>query len=104
MTSNTPIARQIPPKSWDSHMHIVDPLRYPLSQDAQYTTKSHTLAQALSFESSIGIPNMVLVQPSIYGLDNSCLLDGLKELGSEHGRGVVSIDPDTIQQIGRAHV
>ncbi|KAF2035436.1 amidohydrolase 2 [Setomelanomma holmii] len=51
----------------------------------------------MKFESSIGVPNIVLVQPSIYGNDNSCLLDALKAIGPRHGRGVVGIDPDTIE-------
>src|SRR5699024_2375746 len=36
--------------------------------------------------------NIVLVQPSIYGTDNSCLLEALKNLGPSRGRGVVVID------------
>ena len=37
---------------------------------------------------------MVIVQPSIYGNDNSCTLDGLRNLGSSNGRAVVQFDPD----------
>ncbi|KAH7411742.1 hypothetical protein DE146DRAFT_602645 [Phaeosphaeria sp. MPI-PUGE-AT-0046c] len=50
----------------------------------------------MKFEATIGLSNIVLVQPSIYGNDNSCLLDALKAIGPRHGRGVVGIDPDTI--------
>ncbi|KAF3481146.1 4-sulfomuconolactone hydrolase [Arthroderma uncinatum] len=85
---------KLPPSSWDSHMHIVNPEKYPLAPDAQYVPPVHTLADAMSFESSVGMRNIVLVQPSIYGFDNSCMLDGLKELGSSRGRAVVSLDPD----------
>lgn len=84
----------IPPKSWDSHMHVVDPRRYPLSPDATYTPSAHTLPDALAFESSVGIPNIVLVQPSIYGFDNSCLLDALRGIGPRRGRAVVAVDPE----------
>lgn len=86
----------IPPRSWDSHMHVVEPLRYPVSTDAVYQPSSHTLGEAMSFETSLGIDNIVLVQPSIYGTDNSCLLEALKNLGPSRGRGVVVIDPATI--------
>ncbi|KAJ4288443.1 hypothetical protein N0V90_011678 [Kalmusia sp. IMI 367209] len=51
----------------------------------------------MSFEKDIGISNIVLVQPSIYGNDNSCLLDALKAIGPDNGRGVVGIDPDTVE-------
>ncbi|EGD95760.1 hypothetical protein TESG_03226 [Trichophyton tonsurans CBS 112818] len=84
---------ELPPASWDSHMHIVNPEKYPLAPDAQYVPPIHTLSDAMTFESSVGIKNIVLVQPSIYGFDNSCMLDGLKELGPKQGRAVVSLDP-----------
>lgn len=80
-------------------MHIVDPKHYPLSPDAAYIPPTHTLSDATAFESSVGttgIPNIVLVQPSIYGFDNSCLLDGLRAVGPARGRGVVTINPETI--------
>ncbi|KAJ4374540.1 hypothetical protein N0V86_007409 [Didymella sp. IMI 355093] len=51
----------------------------------------------MSFEKTVGISNIVLVQPSIYGNDNSCLLNALRAIGPHHGRGVVGIDPDTIR-------
>lgn len=84
-------------------MHVVDPLRYPLSSKALYRPRPHSLADADAFEATVGIRNMVLVQPSIYGYDNSCLLDALKELGPRRGRGVVVIDPDDIQVATLAH-
>ncbi|OJJ06298.1 hypothetical protein ASPVEDRAFT_55966 [Aspergillus versicolor CBS 583.65] len=89
----------IPRGSWDSHMHVVDPSTYPLAKDALYTPKPHLLSQALRFEASTGIRNIVLVQPSIYGTDNSCLLDALRVLGPRHGRAVVAFDCDTIDTV-----
>lgn len=77
-------------------MHVVDPGQYPLVADAQYVPPAHTLSQAMEFEKSLGISNIVLVQPSIYGFDNSCLLDALKQLGPARGRGVVAIHPDAV--------
>ncbi|KAL1957267.1 hypothetical protein VTO42DRAFT_6173 [Malbranchea cinnamomea] len=91
------IAGVLPPQAWDSHMHVVDPEKYPVVADAPYVPPVHSLAQARAFESSIGIPNIVLVQPSIYGFDNSCVLDALRAVGPEHGRAVVAIDPTAIR-------
>ncbi|OJD09760.1 hypothetical protein ACJ73_10103 [Blastomyces percursus] len=89
--------QRLPGNSWDSHMHIVEPSRYPLSATAAYaSSKPHSLSDALAFESTLGIRNLVLVQPSIYGYDNSCLLDGLKQLGPKHGRGVVCFNAAAI--------
>ncbi|KAK2732012.1 hypothetical protein FQN55_004273 [Onygenales sp. PD_40] len=89
----------LPPSSWDSHMHIVDPTTYPLSPTATYTPTPHLLPSYLSFSSKLSHPNQppkpVLVQPSIYGTDNSCLLAALRTLGARGARGVVCFDPAT---------
>ncbi|KPM45924.1 hypothetical protein AK830_g586 [Neonectria ditissima] len=88
-----PLAARIPAGAWDSHMHVVDPAAYALSPTAAYRPSTHTLAQALAFEDSVGIRNIVLVQPSIYGVDNACMLDALRRLGPQRGRAVVQFDP-----------
>lgn len=74
-------------------MHVTSP-EYPLARSAAYKPSLHSLDHAMAFEKKIGIKNIVLVQPSIYGNDNSCLLDALKDIGPIHGRGVVAFDPD----------
>ncbi|KIW95542.1 uncharacterized protein Z519_04127 [Cladophialophora bantiana CBS 173.52] len=77
-------------------MHVVDPTRFSLTANAQYQPRPHTLADAKAFYSKYGIENMVLVQPSIYGDDNSCMLEALEELTPRHGRAVVGLNPETI--------
>ncbi|KAE8148211.1 hypothetical protein BDV25DRAFT_168581 [Aspergillus avenaceus] len=91
-----PLKQRIPRKAWDTHMHVVEPLRFPVAANAVYQPSTHTIDEALAFESSLGIENIALVQPSIYGFDNSCLLEALKRVGPSRGRGVVVIDPDNI--------
>ncbi|KAK5047286.1 hypothetical protein LTR84_006808 [Exophiala bonariae] len=86
---------QIPKGSWDSHMHIIDAERYPFVADARYIPPSHLLPQALEREAELGIDKIVLVQPSVYGNDNSCLLDALRARGPDNARGVVAFDPLT---------
>lgn len=83
----------MPADAWDCHMHVTSP-DYPLAANAAYKPALHDIGHAMTFEKTVGIPNIVLVQPSIYGNDNSCLLDALKVIGPRHGRGVVGIDPD----------
>jgi predicted TIM-barrel fold metal-dependent hydrolase len=82
------LAERIPYNAWDSHMHVIDPENYPLHPDAVYTPTPYSLSDAIKFEQAVGIRNIVLVQPSIYGNDNSCMLDALRELGPYRGRGV----------------
>ncbi|KAK7534585.1 transcriptional regulator [Phyllosticta citricarpa] len=87
-----------PPGSWDAHMHLIDPAAFPLSPNAIYTPPAHTLPQALSFYSShpllAPLANLVIVQPSIYGADNSCTLAALRALGPDRARAVVTLPPD----------
>jgi predicted TIM-barrel fold metal-dependent hydrolase len=90
------ISQRMPAHAWDCHMHVTSP-EYPLAVGAAYIPSLHSLQHAMKFETSIGLSNIVLVQPSIYGNDNSCLLNALKAIGPDHGRGVVGIDPDTIE-------
>lgn len=79
-------------------MHVVEPQRFPISPKAVYQPTIHTLDDALAFESTLGVENLVFVQPSIYGTDNSCLLAALAKVGPSRGRGVVVVDPDTVHQ------
>ncbi|KAJ0109140.1 hypothetical protein J7T55_002332 [Diaporthe amygdali] len=85
---------RMPVGSWDSHMHVVDPNRYPLSLAAIYKPSPYTVSQAVDFETSIGASHLVIVQPSIYGYDNTCLLDALRAFGPTRARGVVAFDPE----------
>ncbi|KAH8653210.1 hypothetical protein BGZ60DRAFT_568762 [Tricladium varicosporioides] len=99
VTPSPRLSHLIPPNSWDSHMHVIGDLeKYPLSPNATYTPHTHLLHDAMAFEKSVSLRNIVLVQPSIYGIDNSCLLDTLRTLGPLRSRGVVTFDPDTISQ------
>jgi predicted TIM-barrel fold metal-dependent hydrolase len=88
---------RMPDRSWDSHMHVIgDQAQYPISKTAVYTPSPQSVYHAWSFEFQMGISIMVLVQPSIYEDDNSCLLDALQVLGPKRGRGVVVFDIEKI--------
>lgn len=79
-------------------MHVVEPDRFPLDSAAKYKPHPHTLDDAKKFYSRFGIENLVLVQPSIYGNDNSCMLEALRKLTPKHGRAVVGLEPKTIDR------
>ena len=81
-------------------MHVTGgPTGYPLTSTAQYIPPVHTISDWSSqIGSRLGFRNAVLVQPSIYGTDNSCLIDGLRQLTPKHGRGVIELDPSTVTQ------
>lgn len=82
-----------PPSTWDTHLHIIDQARFPLAADATYLPGNYTVADRRRFDGSVGIGHTVIVQPSFYDLDNSCLLDALEQLGTDYARGVVVYDP-----------
>lgn len=77
-------------------MHFIDPARYPLAADAAYTPAPHPLWDAVNAKTALKMKNIVLVQPSIYGYNNSALLDALRGLGPSRSRGVVRFDATTI--------
>jgi hypothetical protein len=71
----------LPANAWDSHMHIIDPTRYPLSAEAVYTPSVSGTWDAVANETAFGMQHITVIQPSIYGNDNSILLDALTGLG-----------------------
>jgi predicted TIM-barrel fold metal-dependent hydrolase len=78
-------------------MHFIDPKRYSLAAGAAYVPSIHSVWDAVTFEDTVGMKNVVAVQPSIYGNDNSAMLDAMKALGPERSRGVVVFDESTVQ-------
>ena len=95
---------EIPAGAWDVHVHIFGPeQRYPHVAQPHYTLPDGNLAQYRRLMPLIGMQRFVIVQPSFYGTDNSCLLDTLDEIGTV-ARGVVMIDTDiTDSQLQRFH-
>lgn len=84
---------QLPLNSVDCHVHVFDPARFPYSVPRKYTPAAATVADLESFHASLGIRRTVLVQPSVYGTDNRCLVDALKTLG-DRARGIAVLAED----------
>ncbi|OAL53454.1 TIM barrel metal-dependent hydrolase [Pyrenochaeta sp. DS3sAY3a] len=85
----------LPEGSWDSHVHVIEPEKYPFPKGVKAPLEA-TMGEALSNAERLGLPNMVFVQLSTYGHDNTWVLDALKEVGPARGRGVVAFDPELI--------
>lgn len=81
----------VPSGACDCHVHVFDP-RFPLAGDRTYTPGRASGEQLDELHWRLGVSRAVLVQPSPYGTDNSCLLDQLRRRG-ERARGVVVFDP-----------
>lgn len=89
----SPTRFAIPPGACDCHVHVFDPERLPYSPTRTYTPGPASLDDLLAFEGRIGMSRCVIVQPSVYGTDNGCLLAALKRL-DDRARGVAVIDPE----------
>lgn len=80
--------RAVPHGTCDTHVHVLDPARFPFSPRRRYTPGSATVEQLVQVQAALGLDRVVVVHNSVYGNDNSCLLDALGRLGRERARGV----------------
>lgn len=77
----------------DTHVHVFEPARFAYSSDRTYTPSAATVAQLQALHGALRVERVVLVQPSVYGTDNACLLDALSRIGLERCRGIAVADP-----------
>ena len=86
------------PGACDCHVHIIGPRdKYPMTANRTYTPPEATVAQLRTLRSRIGMSRNVLVQPSFYGVDNTCMLDAMAELGPS-ARGIAVVAPNVSQE------
>ena len=84
----------------DSHFHVFGPIgTYPVGGDLRYEPPLATLDQYLAHARELGLQRFVFVQPSAYGLDNSCMLDAMRELDPAIRRGIVDIDENAPDEL-----
>ncbi|CAG9936257.1 unnamed protein product [Clonostachys rosea f. rosea IK726] len=88
---------RVPAGSWDSHIHVIDPERFPMDEDRDYTPKPATVANATEFQTARGVNHAVIVLPSVYGTNNSVLVDALRQFKGKY-RGVAVVDPDSVTE------
>lgn len=87
------IASRLPEGACDTHVHVFDPVAFPYAAARNYTPPPASLEALCAMHAALGVARVVLVQPSIYGTDNDCLLAALRTLGPGRARGVAVIDP-----------
>ena len=76
---------------WDCHVHVFD-ASAPV-QGGHYQPAHQPLERIEAQAHALGAAHLVLVQPSVYGTDNSVLLQALARESGRH-RGVVVVDVD----------
>src|SRR5882672_3504090 len=98
----------MPAGAIDCHNHIVGPQsKYPMAANRTYTPPEASVAQLKALRVETGAARNVIVQPSFYGFDNSCMLDAMAELGnSVRGIAVVqqTVSDAELQRLARAGV
>jgi len=92
---STPVNFKVPPGACDCHVHIFgDPQRFPFAPTRTYTPETATVDELHNLHRALHLDRVVVVQASVYGTDNSCTLDAIKQLG-RRARGIAVIDEKT---------
>src|SRR3982751_1832256 len=96
-----------PPHAADCHHHIYD-ARFPPDAKAVLKPAPATVADYRLFQKRIGTTRSVVVQPSPYGVDNSCLLDAMRQFGTTNARGIAvvntSVSDTELRELDKAGV
>ena len=84
----------LPAGATDCHAHVCGPAsRYAYFAGRIYTPGDALLADYQHMLAQLGVARAVLVQPSVYGTDNSAMLDTMRAAGT-HFRGVAVVGDD----------
>jgi 2-pyrone-4,6-dicarboxylate lactonase len=86
----------LPTGSVDTHVHVFEK-GYPLSPDRGYDPPISSLSDLEHLHAILGIDRVVFTQPSVYGTDNSAILDAMAALNAKtpnRSRSVVAIAMD----------
>jgi len=99
---------KLPSGACDTHAHIMGPkARYAYSPTRIYTPPDCLLPDYLRMLATLGVERAVLVQPSVYGTDNTVMLEAMKAAGNRF-RGVAvvadSISDAELKQLDAAGV
>jgi predicted TIM-barrel fold metal-dependent hydrolase len=91
----TPVNFDVPPGACDCHTHIFgDWARFPFTPARAYTPEPASVDELRKLHRALHTSRVVIVQPSVYGTDNACTLDAVRQLGPG-ARGVAVIDDNT---------
>jgi predicted TIM-barrel fold metal-dependent hydrolase len=90
----------LPKGSIDTHVHVFEP-GYALSPGRGYNPPDSRLADLEALHATLGIERVVFTQPSVYGTDNSAILDAMAALNRRtpgRARCVVALDMQASDQ------
>ena len=88
----TPVRFDVPAGACDCHTHIFGvPARFPFAADRVYTPEPASVEEMRALHRALHMDRVVIVQPSVYGTDNACTLDAVRQFGPR-ARAIAVID------------
>ena len=94
----------LPPGATDTHFHIFGPMaQYGFSAKRIYTPPDALLADWQHLANTLGVERGVIVQPSVYGTDNSVTLSNLKAMNGKWRAVVVVEESITDKELEAMH-
>jgi predicted TIM-barrel fold metal-dependent hydrolase/predicted NBD/HSP70 family sugar kinase len=91
----TAVDFRVPAEACDCHVHVFGTAaEFAFAAQRGYTPPPASAAELSALQQALHLSRVVIVQPSVYGSDNSCTLDGMRQLG-DRARGVAVIDDMT---------
>ena len=92
----------LPAGACDCHVHVYEE-GFAVAASAVSKPPHGPLNAYRTVQAALGLERVVLVQPTAYGFDNSCLLQALARLG-EGARGIAMVPPDASDaELARLH-
>lgn len=81
----------VPAGACDCHVHVFgDARRFPFSPERAYTPPPAPVDEVRRLLRSLHMDRVVIVSASVYGTNNDCALDAIRQLGSR-ARGVANV-------------
>lgn len=78
----------------DTHMHIYDPA-FPHLAKTDADLPKGNIEDYKALQRMLGLERVVVVQPSVYGTDNTCLVSAVKSFGTDVARGIAVVGANT---------
>src|SRR5260370_37608719 len=76
-TVKTPVNFDVPRGACDCHVHIFDPTRFPYFSGRLYSPPEASIDDLRALQTSLHFERVVVVTPSVYGVDNSCTVNAV---------------------------
>jgi len=89
-TGAAAVPLEIPALACDCHMHIFGSRDvYPYDAGRIYTPPEASIDAYIAMRQKLGLERVVVVQPSVYGIDNRCQLDAMSKIPGARGVAVI---------------